>query len=63
FEAVKKSLVAAGYAPASADVVMRPQNRIVVTGEPAETLRELIDWLEALDDVQEVFHNAELADS
>jgi len=61
FEAVKKSLVAAGYTPASADVVMRPQNRIAVTGEPAETLRELIEWLESLDDVQEVFHNAEMA--
>lgn len=61
FESVKKSLVAAGYIPVSADVVMHPQNRIVVAGEPAETLRDLVEWLESLDDVQEVFHNADIS--
>jgi YebC/PmpR family DNA-binding regulatory protein len=60
FEAVKKAVEAAGFAPASADVVMRPQNRVAVSGEVAEGLVELIEWLEELDDVQDVYHNADL---
>jgi len=60
FEAVKKALLAAGFQPLSADVVMRPENRVAVSDEVAETLRDLIDWLEELDDVQEVYHNAAL---
>ena len=43
-----------------ADVVMRPENRVAVSNEVAETLRDLIDWLEDLDDVQDVYHNAAL---
>ena len=60
FEAVKKAVEAAGFKPTSADVVMRPQNRVAVSGEAAEGLVELIEWLEELDDVQDVYHNAEL---
>ena len=60
FEAVKKALLAAGFQPLSADVVMRPENRVAVSEEVAETLRDLLDWLEELDDVQEVYHNAAL---
>ncbi|HET7062957.1 MAG TPA: YebC/PmpR family DNA-binding transcriptional regulator [Rudaea sp.] len=60
FEAVKKALVAAGFQPLSADVVMRAENRVAVSEEVAETLRDLLDWLEELDDVQEVYHNAAL---
>lgn len=62
FEAVKKALIAAGLAPLSADVVMRPENRVAVSGEVGETLRDLLGWLEELDDVQEVYHNAALGD-
>ena len=61
FEAVKKALVAAGFEPARADVVMRPENRVAVSGESGETLRDLLTWLEDLDDVQDVYHNADLA--
>ena len=60
FEAVKKALLAAGFQPLSADVVMRPENRVAVSEEVAGTLHDLIDWLEELDDVQEVYHNAAL---
>ena len=59
-DAVKKALAAAGFTPISADVVMRPENRVAVDPEVAETLRDLIDWLEELDDVQDVYHNAAL---
>jgi len=61
FEALKKAIAAAGFAPTSADVVMRPQNRVAVPGEAQETLHELLDALDALDDVQDVYHNADLA--
>ena len=60
FETVKAKLEAAGLKPIEADVVMRPSNRVAVTGEAAETLQALLDWLEELDDVQEVYHNADL---
>jgi len=60
FEVVKKALLAAGFKPLSADVVMRPENRVAVSEEVAGTLRDLLDWLEELDDVQEVYHNAAL---
>lgn len=62
FEAVKKALTDAGLAPLSADIVMRPENRVAVSGETGETLRDLLDWLDELDDVQEVYHNAALQD-
>jgi len=39
---------------------MRPENRVAVADDVADTLRDLIDWLEELDDVQEVYHNAAL---
>ena len=58
FEALKKAIVDAGFAPVSADVVMRPANRVAVEGEAREGLEELIEWLEELDDVQDVYHNA-----
>ncbi len=60
FEAVKNALAGAGFAAERADIVMRPENRVAVAGETAETLRDLLAWLEELDDVQEVYHNAEL---
>jgi YebC/PmpR family DNA-binding regulatory protein len=60
FEAVKNKLEGAGLKAIEADVVMRPSNRVAVEGEAAETLKELLDWLEELDDVQDVHHNADL---
>ena len=58
FETVRQALLGAGLVPTQAGVVMRPQNRVVVSADVAETLRDLIDRLEDLDDVQQVFHNA-----
>lgn len=60
FEAVQQALRGAGLTLLQADVVMRPQNRVAVSGEAAETLQDLLEWLEELDDVQEVYHNADL---
>jgi YebC/PmpR family DNA-binding regulatory protein len=61
FDAIEKALAAAGFKPESADVVMRPDNRVAVNGEAAEGMHTLIEKLEALDDVQDVYHNADLS--
>ncbi|ODU08913.1 MAG: hypothetical protein ABS84_10575 [Rubrivivax sp. SCN 71-131] len=60
FEAVKKALEAAGLAPELAEVTMRAGNPIALAGEDAARMQKLLDVLEDLDDVQDVFHNAEL---
>ena len=60
FEAVKNALQAAGFEPADAGVTMRPDVTIELAGEDAERMQKLLDVLEDLDDVQEVFHNAAL---
>jgi YebC/PmpR family DNA-binding regulatory protein len=60
FEAVKEKLEAAGLKPIEAEVVMRPSNRVAVSGEAAETLQALLERLQELDDVQDVHHNADL---
>ncbi|MCL4769205.1 MAG: YebC/PmpR family DNA-binding transcriptional regulator [Burkholderiaceae bacterium] len=60
FEAVKNALVAAGLTPDAADVTMRPDVTIELTGDDAVRMQKLLDILEDLDDVQDVFHNAAL---
>lgn len=60
FEAVKNALEAAGLKAEVAEVTMRPENTIELTGEDAERMQKLLDALEDLDDVQDVFHNAEI---
>ncbi len=60
FEAVKNALVAAGLTPDAADVTMRPDVTIELTGDDAARMQKLLDILEDLDDVQDVYHNAEL---
>lgn len=60
FEAIKDALVAAGLAPADAEVTMRPENPIEVTGDEAARMQKLLDAIEDLDDVQAVYHNAQL---
>ncbi|MDD2608672.1 MAG: YebC/PmpR family DNA-binding transcriptional regulator [Giesbergeria sp.] len=60
FEAVKNALEAAGLTPDAADVTMRPDLTIPLEGEDAARMQKLLDILEDLDDVQEVYHNAAL---
>ena len=60
FEAVKTALEAAGLKPEIAEVTMRAENSIPLTGEDAQRMQKLLDVIEDLDDVQDVFHNAEL---
>jgi YebC/PmpR family DNA-binding regulatory protein len=60
FEAVQQALLDAGLDAAHAGVVMRPTNRVGVPEDALELLGELLDRLDALDDVSEVYHNADL---
>jgi len=60
FETVKNALEAAGLKAEVAEVTMRPENTIELSGEDAAKMQKLLDVLEDIDDVQEVFHNAEI---
>ncbi|MCF8203631.1 YebC/PmpR family DNA-binding transcriptional regulator [Roseateles puraquae] len=60
YEVVKAALEAAGLVPELAEVTMRAENTIELTGEDAERMQKLLDVIEDLDDVQAVYHNAEL---
>jgi YebC/PmpR family DNA-binding regulatory protein len=62
FEAVKNALEAAGFKPEVAEITMRADNTVEVTGEDAAKMQRLLDALEDLDDTQEVFHNAALSE-
>ena len=60
FEAVKAALEAAALTPELAEVTMRPENTVELTGDDAARMQKLLDVIEDLDDVQDVYHNAEL---
>ena len=60
FEAVQKALTAVGFQAEVAEVTMRADNAVSVSGDEALKMQKLLDALEDLDDVQNVYHNAEL---
>ncbi|WP_404302266.1 YebC/PmpR family DNA-binding transcriptional regulator [Alicycliphilus denitrificans] len=60
FEAVRNALQAAGLTPEVAEVTMRAENTIALEGDAAARMQRLLDMIEDLDDVQDVYHNAEL---
>jgi transcriptional/translational regulatory protein YebC/TACO1 len=60
FETVKLALDAAGLNAEVAEVTMRAENSIELAGDDAQRMQKLLDVLEDLDDVQEVYHNAVL---
>jgi YebC/PmpR family DNA-binding regulatory protein len=62
FEAVKNALEAAGWVAELAEVTLRAENSVALSGAEALTMQKLLDVLEDLDDVQNVFHNAEFVD-
>ena len=63
FEAVKQAMQAAGLAPGYAEVTFRADNDIAVSGETAQQVRKLLAMLEDLDDVQNVYSNADLGEA
>ncbi|MFI4922201.1 MAG: YebC/PmpR family DNA-binding transcriptional regulator [Burkholderiales bacterium] len=62
FVAVKEKLQKAGFKPELAEVAMRPQNENPLAGGDAARMQKLLDALEALDDVQEVYTNAVISE-
>lgn len=63
FHAVKAALDKQGFHPAQAEVTMLASTNVAITDkETAETVTSLIDALEDLDDVQEVYTNADIAE-
>ena len=62
FEVVKNALEAAGLMAEMAEVTMRAENTIDMVGDDAAKMQKLLDILEDLDDVQNVFHNASISE-
>ncbi|BBP03341.1 putative transcriptional regulatory protein [Sulfuriferula plumbiphila] len=55
---IKQALEAAGFKPEFAEVSMKALNETELSGDDAEKMQKLLDALESLDDVQEVFTSA-----
>lgn len=62
FAAVKAAMDAAGLAAGQAEVTYRADNNIAVAGETAQQVVKLLNWLEDMDDVQNVYSNADLGE-
>lgn len=60
FMDVKQGLLDAGFEPAHAEVSMIPSTTVELDVEAGRKVMKLIDALEDLDDVQEVYHNADI---
>jgi transcriptional/translational regulatory protein YebC/TACO1 len=59
FPAVKAALDKAGLKAEVAEITMRAENPAPLTGDDAQKMQKLLDALENLDDVQQVYTNAE----
>ena len=60
FEQVKNALSDAGLNAELAEVTFRPENTIEIEGDDAVKMQKILDVLEDLDDVQDIYHNAAL---
>ncbi len=58
FASVKAALEKAGFKAELAEVTMKPENEAVLTGDDAVKMQKLLDALENIDDVQEVYTTA-----
>jgi YebC/PmpR family DNA-binding regulatory protein len=58
FMTVKDALAAAKLKPELAEVTMKPAMEVALAGDEAGRMQKLLDAIESLDDVQEVFTNA-----
>ena len=59
---IKQRLESAGFKPEMAEVVMKPSTEVTFSGDDAVKMQKLLDALEDLDDVQEVYTNAVIED-
>lgn len=60
FIAVSEALEKEGIEVESSEVSMIPDNTVSLGGEKAESMQKMIEALEEIDDVQEVYHNADM---
>jgi transcriptional/translational regulatory protein YebC/TACO1 len=58
FTAVKAALEKAGFKPELAEVTMKPTTETELKGDDAVRMQKLLDALEAIDDVQDVYTSA-----
>ena len=58
FERVKNALETSGFKPELAEITMRASTDTELTGEDGARMQKLLDALEGLDDVQEIYTNA-----
>jgi YebC/PmpR family DNA-binding regulatory protein len=63
YESIKKLMLAANQIPHQAEVTFLAVNQIAVEGETAEKVMRLVEMLEDLDDVQNVYSNAEISEA
>lgn len=62
FSSVRENLEKAGYSFISAQLDMIPSNYITLDEEATKKVMRMLDWFDENDDVQNVYHNAELND-
>lgn len=60
YEAVRDAMQAAGLEPETAEVTMRAATKVRIEGQQAESFLKLLDVLDELDDVQNVYSNADI---
>jgi YebC/PmpR family DNA-binding regulatory protein len=60
FEAIKAALLAKGLNPELAEVTLRAENSVSLSADDQIKMQKILDALEDLDDIQEVYHNAEM---
>ncbi|RJX32628.1 MAG: YebC/PmpR family DNA-binding transcriptional regulator [Oxalobacter sp.] len=60
FPKIKEAVEKAGFKPEMAEVIMRPDNETEFDGDDAVKMQKLLDALENIDDVQEVYTNASI---
>ncbi len=63
FSSVQEAFEAATLTPEVAEITWIPENTIAIEGEPAEKLLRLIERLEDLDDVQNVYANYDISEA
>jgi len=61
FASVKSAMESSNLVPEVAEVTYRAENDIAVTGDTAQAVAKLLAWLDDLDDVQNVYSNADLS--
>ena len=62
FDAVRAVLTHRGFAPAIAEVTQRAAASLALSGAAAESMMQLLDALEQLDEVRDVYSNVEISD-